>query len=136
MAALHITVILSALALLPHGAVAEAAHKPLVRKANPEPLPHGALPDEAPNPFIRSETARSQTMGIESVGDITMHTEQRLLTIRSKKEDTDGADDVGAEDKGEHENAFDKDEETEVFHKNSYERRRRRRRRKSNPFSL
>ena len=100
MAALHITVILSALALLPHGAVAEEAHKPLMRKANPKPLTHGALPEEAPKPLMRSVKAKSQIMGIESVGDNTMHTEQHLVSIRSKQEDTDGADDVGAEDKG------------------------------------
>merc|ERR1719247_3851380 len=115
MAALHITVLLSALALLPHGAVAEEAHKPLMRKAYPKPLPHAALPEEAPKPLMRSEKAKSQTMGIESVGDNTMHTEQGLVSIRSKKEDTDGADDVGAKDKGEHEKAFEEDEETEVF---------------------
>ena len=105
MARLFMTVIVSALALLPHGAVAEEARKPLMRKAmatlsTPESLPHGALPEEAPKPLMRLAKAKSQTMGIESVGDNTMHTEQRLVSIRSKKEDTDGADDVGAEDKG------------------------------------
>jgi hypothetical protein len=108
MAALHITVILSALALLPNGAVAEEAHKPLMRKATatvsiPESLSQRSLPKEAPKPLIRSAKAKSQPTGIESASD-TMHTQWHLMTIRSKaefeeeEEDTDVADDVGAKD--------------------------------------
>ena len=62
MARLFMTVIVSALALLPHGAVAEEARKPLMRKAmetlsTPESLPHGALAEEAPKPLMPLATA-------------------------------------------------------------------------------